>query len=73
MGRGVLNAAQPARNLGVDGKTAARYLDLMVDLLLRRRLACHANVNKGLVKSPSRNRLGVFTMRLKTLHRIKPL
>ena len=50
---GVLNAAQPARRLGVDGKTVARYLDLMVDLLLVRRLpACHANVNKRLVKSP---------------------
>ena len=71
---GVLNAAQPARSLGVDGKTVARYLDLIVDLLLVRRLpACHANVNKRLVKSPSRNRLGVFTMRLTTLHRTKPL
>ena len=50
---GLLNAAQPARSLGVDGKTVARYLDLMVDLLLVRRLpACHANVNKRLVKSP---------------------
>ena len=50
---GVLNAAQPARSLGVDGKTVARYLDLMVDLMLVRRLpACHANVNKRLVKSP---------------------
>lgn len=50
---GVLNAAQPARSLGVDGKTVARYLDLMVDLLLVRRLpAYHANVNKRLVKSP---------------------
>ena len=68
---GVLNAAQPARSLDVDGKTV---LDLMVDLLLVRPLpACHANVNKRLVKSPSRNRLGVFTMRLKTLHRTKPL
>lgn len=50
---GVLNAAQLARSLGVDGKTVARYLDLMVDLLLVRRLpAYHANVNKRLVKSP---------------------
>ena len=50
---GLLNAAQPARSLGVDGKTVARYLDLMVDLLLVRRLpAYHANVNKRLVKSP---------------------
>ena len=46
---GVLNAAQPARSLGVDGKTVSRYLDLM---LVRRLPAYHANVNKRLVKSP---------------------
>lgn len=50
---GLLNAATFARGLGVDGKTAARYLDLMVDLLLVRRLpAWHKNVGKRLVKSP---------------------
>jgi predicted AAA+ superfamily ATPase len=50
---GVLNVAQLARNVGVDGRTAARYLDLLVDLLLVRRLpAWHANVGKRLVKSP---------------------
>ena len=49
----VLNAAQLARSLAVDGKTIARYLDLMVDLLLVRRLQpFHANVKKRLVKSP---------------------
>ena len=49
----VLNAAQLARSLAVDGKTIARYLDLMVDLLLVRRLQPHhANVKKRLVKSP---------------------
>lgn len=48
-----LNAAQFARGLGVDGKTVARYLDLLVDLLLVRRLPpLHANVGKRLVKSP---------------------
>ncbi|HVL56437.1 MAG TPA: ATP-binding protein [Burkholderiaceae bacterium] len=48
-----LNAAQLARGLGVDGKTVARYLDLLVDLLLVRRLPpLHANVGKRLVKSP---------------------
>ncbi len=48
-----LNAAQLARALGVDGKTVAHYLDLLVDLLLVRRLApFHANVGKRLVKSP---------------------
>src|SRR5947208_3509414 len=37
----------------VDGKTVARYLDLLVDLLLVRRLpAWHRNVGKRLVKSP---------------------
>lgn len=50
---GVLNAASLARSLGVDGKTVAKYLDLMVDLLLVRRLPpFHANVRKRLIKSP---------------------
>lgn len=50
---GLLNAAEFARALGVDGKTIASYLDLMVDLLLVRRLEpWHANVGKRLVKSP---------------------
>jgi predicted AAA+ superfamily ATPase len=49
---GLLNTAQFARNLGVDGKTAASYLDLLVDLLLVRRLApWHANLGKRLVKA----------------------
>jgi predicted AAA+ superfamily ATPase len=48
-----LNAAELARSLAVDGKTVASYLDLMVDLLLVRRLEpLHANVGKRLVKSP---------------------
>ena len=50
---GILNAAQIARSLAVDGKTVARYLDLLVDLLLVRRLPpFHVNVSKRLVKSP---------------------
>ena len=50
---GQLNIAQFARNLGVDGKTAAGYLDLLTDLLLVRRLPpWHANLGKRLVKSP---------------------
>jgi hypothetical protein len=50
---GLLNVAQLARNLGVDAKTAAAYVDLLVDLLLVRRLPpWHANVGKRLVKSP---------------------
>ena len=50
---GLLNMAQLARSLAVDGKTVAAYLDLMVDLLLVRRLPpYHANIGKRLVKSP---------------------
>lgn len=50
---GLLNAADFARALGVDGKTVASYLDLMVDLLLVRRLEpWHSNAGKRLVKSP---------------------
>lgn len=49
----VLNAAALARGLGVDGKTVANYLDLMVDLLLVRRLQpWHGNLGKRMVKSP---------------------
>jgi uncharacterized protein len=49
----MLNAANLARALGVDGKTIAGYLDLLVDLLLVRRLpAWHHNAGKRLVKSP---------------------
>ncbi len=49
----LLNAASLARGLSVDGKTVASYLDLMVDLLLVRRLPpWHRNVGKRLVKSP---------------------
>lgn len=44
-----LNTAQFARNLGVDGKTAAAYLDL---LLIRRLPQWHANIGKRLVRSP---------------------
>lgn len=50
---GLLNAAALARALVVDGKTVARYLDLLVDLLLVRRLPpWQRNVGKRLVKSP---------------------
>ncbi len=50
---GMLNTAQFARNLGVDVKTAGSYLDLLVDLLLVRRLMpWHANLGKRLVKMP---------------------
>ena len=50
---GLLNAAALARSLAVDGKTIAAWLDLMVDLLLVRRLPpWHANIGKRLVKTP---------------------
>jgi uncharacterized protein len=50
---GLLNAAQLARGLGVSGPTIAHYLDLMVDLLLVRRLAPRlGNAGKRLVRSP---------------------
>jgi len=47
------NAAHLGRNLAVDGKTVASYLDLLVDLFLVRRLpAYHTNAGKRLVRSP---------------------
>lgn len=50
---GALNQANLARGLGIDGKTVSRYLDLLEDLLLVRRLfPFRANVGKRLVKSP---------------------
>jgi predicted AAA+ superfamily ATPase len=50
---GLLNAAQLARGLGVSGATVGHYLDLMVDLLLVRRLAPRlSNAGKRLVRSP---------------------
>jgi len=50
---GLLNNAQFARNLGVDVKTVSGYLDLLVDLMLvRRLLPWHANIGKRLVKAP---------------------
>lgn len=50
---GMLNVSQLGKNLMVDTKTVSRYLDLLVDLLLVRRvLPWHSNVGKRLVKSP---------------------
>lgn len=50
---GLLNAASIARGLGVSGATVGNYLDLMVDLLLVRRLPPRlANAGKRLVRSP---------------------
>lgn len=48
-----LNAARVASGLGVSGQTVARYLDLLVDLLLVRRLEpWSGNIGKRLVRSP---------------------
>jgi predicted AAA+ superfamily ATPase len=50
---GTVNFTQLAGNLEVDGKTVSHYLDILVDLLLVRRLGpWYANVKKRLVKSP---------------------
>src|SRR5580698_8765162 len=49
----MLNTAQLANGLGVSGHTVARYLDVMVDLLLVRRLPpWSSNVKKRLVRTP---------------------
>src|SRR6202035_4901365 len=49
----MLNAAQLASGLGVSGHTVARYLDIMVDLLLVRRLPpWSSNTKKRLVRTP---------------------
>ena len=48
-----LNAAELGRSMGVEVRTINRYLDLLADLFLIRRLQpWHANVGKRLVKSP---------------------
>ncbi|MEJ7766591.1 MAG: ATP-binding protein [Chitinophagaceae bacterium] len=48
-----MNAAHLARNLDVSGVTIGRYLDLMTDLLLVRRLKPWTfNIGKRLVRSP---------------------
>jgi len=48
-----LNASKLAGGLGVSGQTIGRYIDLLVDLLLVRRLQpWSGNVGKRLVKSP---------------------
>lgn len=50
---GLLNASRLASSLGVSVQTVNRYIGLLTDLLLVRRLApLHANVGKRLVKSP---------------------
>lgn len=49
----LLNASNLATALSVSAQTITRYIDLLVDLLLVRRLEpFHANIEKRLVKSP---------------------
>ncbi|MDX1918885.1 MAG: ATP-binding protein [Candidatus Caenarcaniphilales bacterium] len=49
----LLNSSELARSLAISTQSVNRYVDLLVDLLLVRRLQpYHANVNKRLVKSP---------------------
>ena len=48
-----MNLAQLVRALDISGKTVLRYLDLLVDLqLVRRLMPFHIDVGKRLVKSP---------------------
>lgn len=50
---GLLNVSQLARSLDVSAQSVTRYIDLLCDLLLVRRLPpLHANLGKRLVKSP---------------------
>lgn len=50
---GLLNASSLAQGLGVSSPTVTRYVDLLVDLGLVRRLpSWHANVGKRVTKSP---------------------
>lgn len=49
----LLNASRLAAGLALKSPTVSRYIDLLADLLLVRRLPpCHANTGKRLVRSP---------------------
>lgn len=50
---GLFNASALARSLGLDNRTINRYVDLLVQMFLLRRLEpWHANLGKRLTKSP---------------------
>ena len=50
---GLVNASVLARSLGIDTRTVNRYLDLLVEMFLLRRLnPWYANLGKRLTKSP---------------------
>lgn len=49
----LINQSQLATSLAISGQTVARYIDLLCDLMLVRRLpAWHGNVGKRLVRAP---------------------
>ena len=49
----IANFSQIGSSIGLSGQSITRYVDLLVDLLLVRRLApYHANIKKRLIKSP---------------------
>ena len=49
----LLNASELGRSLAISAQSVTRYIDLLVDLLLVRRLQpYHVNIGKRLVKSP---------------------
>jgi uncharacterized protein len=50
---GLLNQSQLAASLAISGQTVARYIDILADLMLVRRLPpWHGNVGKRLVRAP---------------------
>lgn len=50
---GFLNTAELGRAIEADSRSISRYIDLLIDLMLVRRLPpYHANIGKRLVKSP---------------------
>lgn len=50
---GLLNQSQLAASLAISGQTVARYIDLLCNLMLVRRLpAWHGNVGKRLIRAP---------------------
>ena len=54
---GLLNQSQLAASLAINGQTVARYIDLLCDLMLVRRLpAWHGNLRKRLIRAPKSRR-----------------
>ena len=47
-----INAAKLASNIEVSSVTVARYIDLLIDLLLMRKQPYTVNIKKRLLKSP---------------------